>query len=832
MPNFYDREQLRQLASAPPVRNFLRQHGIVRAPGLNLFDSAKLQAGREAHWDTIADAADADRETYKQLLRGLANTSGMQRGRQFERAIDAGSQQIKRLAPYLMTTAPNLWDQAHGNRGSAASLASAVAQAHPDRTPLENSAVAQTVFKKMPQNFGMAAKDLGVVYKTMADQGLLGQKGGLEANEAANRVLHVGSGLRGLIDANREFPKRAAAVSDILKTFGLGNLAGVKPNKPADKVIPPMDPNTVLPHRKPPTGVPRVVFDAAAGPEPIHSATTSTGRWRGFHHYNPQELLRHYQTPDYLGPVSGFIDPPKKTQLALEMQNPFYAAEARKKFEQQGGLPAALRGCGMIPILLQKAADLKPEVTLQPHQEEIEGLAKDHPLRMLLVHAMGSGKSLSGIAASEARGEPYTAIAPASLRENYKKEISRFTDGQVPSDVMSYSALAAGKLPEKGQSLILDESQNLRNMNSARTQEAILAADRAKQVMMLSATPIVNHPSELAVPLRILTGEEITPEAFERRYVTTKTKYPSLFHRILGWKGKQELDVAHEKELKKKLKGHVHYYDPGKPVVPTTHEDIPVTMSPEQAMMHAGMYDRLPWWAKYKLKNEIALTEDEFRRLTAFLTGPRQVGLSTYPYQKNPDAYKAFQQSPKLQEAMKHMLAHLKDPRAKGIAFANFIDAGLTPYAAGLAKAKVPAAVFHGGLSDKERKALVEDYNRGKLRVALFGPSGTEGLSLKGTGLSQLLDPHFQGVRSRQAIGRGLRFDSHTDLPEDMQNMKVQRFFSRLPMGLKDRTLSRLGFDRTKSTLATDDHLARISADKERLNARFMALLREVGETK
>lgn len=346
---------------------------------------------------------------------------------------------------------------------------------------------------------------------------------------------------------------------------------------------------------------------------------------------------------------------------------------------------------------------------------------------------------------------------------------------------------------------------------------------------MLSGSPLVNRPGELAVPLRMLTGEQMTPDEFEARYVTVKTKYPSLFHRLVGWKGKQELDVNRPEELKGKLRGHVDYHNPGKPVVPTSHEDVHVEMGPEQARLYDAMWDKLPWYVKWKLRNEVALTDDELRRMTSFLTGPRQVGLSTYPYQANPDPYKAFEQSPKLVEAARRMQEHLKDPRAKALVFSNFIGAGLTPYAEALRRAGIPHGVFHGGMNDKERKQLVDDYNANKLRVALLGPSGTEGLSFKGTQLIHLLDPHYHGVRSDQSVGRGLRYDSHFGLPEELQHVKVQRFLSRLPKGLLDRMLSGVGFDRTHTTLATDDHLAAIARRKEDLNRRFLELLREVG---
>lgn len=477
----------------------------------------------------------------------------------------------------------------------------------------------------------------------------------------------------------------------------------------------------------------------------------------------------------------------------------------------------------------EKKADLKPEVTLQPHQKRIAELAEDHPLRVLLVHALGSGKSLSGLAAAEAAGGPYTTVAPASLRQNYKKEIAKFTDGKTPSDVLSYTELAAGKPVPKADTVVFDEAHNLRNPESGRTRRAVELADRARQVVMLSGTPVVNRPGDLATPLRMLTGRAMTPDDFEARYVGSKPVYPNLLRRLVGWSSGREPGVSREEELKGLLRGHVDWHDPGKPVVPTTYEDVPVEMGPEQVRLHDAMWDKLPWWAKWKLKNDVDVTDDDLRRLTSFLTGPRQIGLSDYPFAKDKDPLKSFDRSAKLTAAMARLKASLADDRAKALVFSNFIDAGLSPYAAALAREGIPHGVFHGGLSDEGRRKLVEDYNAGRSRVALLGPSGTEGLSFKGTQLVQLLDPYWNPVRPRQSVGRGLRFDSHADLPPELRNVKVERFLARLPKSTLDRIMEGVGFDRTDRTHATDDRLARISARKERLNQRFVDLLREVG---
>ena len=479
-----------------------------------------------------------------------------------------------------------------------------------------------------------------------------------------------------------------------------------------------------------------------------------------------------------------------------------------------------------------KAAAIRPDVRLQPHQENLRDLASRGPLRMLLLHGLGSGKSLSGLAAAEQLGQPYTAVAPASLRQNYRGEIKKFTDRSTPADVMSYSEIAQGRPVPNASSLIFDEAQALRNPNTAQAARAADLAAQAKQVVLLSGTPVVNRPGDLATPLRLLTGENLSPEAFEARYVKEKNVYPNLLRRLVGWPSGKELAIHNERELRGKLKGHVHYYDRGAPVVPVSQEDIHVPMSAEQARIHDIIWDKLPWWVRARLQNNALLSDEELRRTAAFLSGPRQVGLSTLPFLRNKDPLRAFNQSPKLQAANKNLLERLKDPRSKALVFANYIDAGLSPYSAGLSAAGIPHAVFHGGLNDRLRKQLVDDYNAGRIRVALLGPSGTEGLSFKGTQLVQLLDPHWNPVRPKQSIGRALRYDSHADLPDELKHVHVQRYFSRLPQGWRGRLLGAVGLGDESKTYAADDHLAQIADRKEKLNRKFLDLLRSVGSTR
>lgn len=476
-----------------------------------------------------------------------------------------------------------------------------------------------------------------------------------------------------------------------------------------------------------------------------------------------------------------------------------------------------------------KRADLLEGVELQPHQQRVADETAQGPQRKLLVMGLGSGKSLASIAAAEAYGQPYTAVTPAALRPNFQKEIDRFTDHRTPSRVMSYSGLAAGKdLGDPG-TLIFDESSRLKNPESKQTQAAMQAAQQAKQLLLLSGTPLVNRPSDLATSMSMLTGEPISPDDFEKRYVHNVKVWPSIWHRLFGVTPGVEEQPNRVAELKEKLRGHVDWYQPEKPAAPSQHEDHIVEMGPEQTNLYNGMWNKLSWITRWKLQNDFPLSPAELKRTTSFLTGPRQVGLSPLPYARSKDPLRAFQQSPKLQKAHGLLAEELKDPRTKALVFANFIDAGLKPYSAALQEAGVPHAIFDGSLNDRQRKQLVNDYNDGKIRVALIGPSGMEGLSFKGTQLIQLLDGAWNQARPNQAVGRGLRFDSHTDLPDELKHVRVQRFISRLPLGFTDRMMSGIGFDRSQNQLAADDHLMHLAAHKDKLNQKFMDLLKEVG---
>ena len=124
--------------------------------------------------------------------------------------------------------------------------------------------------------------------------------------------------------------------------------------------------------------------------------------------------------------------------------------------------------------------------------------------------------------------------------------------------------------------------------------------------------------------------------------------------------------------------------------------------------------------------------------------------------------------------------------------------------------------------SRKTRDQMVKDYNDNKLRALLLSRAGGEGLDLKGTRLIQLLEPHWNEEGPKQVVGRGIRYRSHVDLPEDQRNVHVQHFLTANPRrGIRQR------LHLTDPERSVDQYLQGLAAQKEELNQKFRDLLTE-----
>lgn len=470
---------------------------------------------------------------------------------------------------------------------------------------------------------------------------------------------------------------------------------------------------------------------------------------------------------------------------------------------------------------LRKYAEILPGIQLKPHQQQfVDKLNNTDAL--LALHGTGTGKGLSSIAGAEATDNPAVVLTPAALRGNYRKDLKKFTNDPEKYQIASYERAAKGPGVVPPQPLfIADEVQRLRNQGKSYT-GALDIASKADKRILLSATPLVNSPGDMASIINLLHGKQLyTPDQFEDRFVGEKMHYP--FLGLFG-KGRVVPTVKHKHELLKLLKNHVDYAGEITDTKPSvTTEDVPVEMSTTQDRLTRVMKNELPLWLRWRIKHNLPPNKQQATQLNAFLSGMRQVSLSPYGFDKRLEPYTAFKDSPKLVESFTRLQNELQNPQHKVAIYSNFIRSGLEPYAAALDKNNIPYVKFDGSMSDGAKKAAIDAYNNGKARVVLIGPAGAEGISLKGTTAFHALDPHWNQARDNQAQARAVRLDSHVHLPENMRNVNLLRFTSEPKRGILRKLLG------MSAPVGSDEYLASRAKEKQDKLDKFIDVLREAG---
>lgn len=472
---------------------------------------------------------------------------------------------------------------------------------------------------------------------------------------------------------------------------------------------------------------------------------------------------------------------------------------------------------------VEKVAKLKTE--LQPHQKRVVQRIQDPDQPGLVVaHGLGSGKTLTSIAAEDALQMPSDVVVPASLQANYRKELKKHVSGKHPATrILSMQNVARGGKELKNPMLVVDEAHRARDTGT-RTYEQ-LKKNQAQKRLLLTGTPFYNRPFDIAPLVNIAAGGKVLPEdrkLFEDKYIYQMQQNPGFLATLRGVKPGTVPIVhpARRAELQKTLNKWVDYYEGKAENFPSvTREDVQVPMTKDQLDYYDTMMKRAPFWVRYKVKKGLPPTKQEAGDLNAFLGGVRQVSNSTRPYMTEGAG---VVQEPKVEEAYKRLKAELdSNPRSKAVVYSNYLGAGLNPYKERLTAGGVPFGEFTGQMNKKERDELVKKYNAGKLRALLLSSAGGEGLDLKGTRLMQILEPHWNDEKIRQVEGRGIRFGSHADLPEEERNVRVQRFLATRP---RTGMLERMGF--SNPGLGVDEYLTRMSQNKERLNRQFRELLK------
>jgi len=470
--------------------------------------------------------------------------------------------------------------------------------------------------------------------------------------------------------------------------------------------------------------------------------------------------------------------------------------------------------------LLRKYAKVKTK--LQPHQKRVvDRITKEDQPGLLIAHELGSGKTLTSIAALDALGKPSVVVAPASLIKNYEKELKKHTTGGTPNpDLLSLQKVTVSGQPPVEEVLVVDEAHRIRETHTKGFR--VLRDNKSKKRMLMTASPFYNRPSDIAPLVNIAAGENVFPNdpvEFKKRYTRERKVGPGFWGTLKGIRpgSVTELDPKMEEEIRASFEKWIDHHPRGEENFPLVERsDVKVPMTKEQREIYNSIIKKAPAWVRFKVRNNLPPSKQESRDLNAFMTGLRQVSLSTAPYIKEDKT----SHEAKIQAAFGNLKKELKDPYGRVVVYSNYIQAGLDPYKKRLNSAKIPYGEFTGKMKKRDRDQMVQNFNEGKNRVLLLSSAGGEGLDLKGTSMIQVMEPHWNQEKIRQVEGRGIRYKSHSHLPKNKRVVHVQRYLAILPEhGLLEKSKIR------KPGTGADEYLTTLSKQKQGLIDQFKDLL-------
>jgi superfamily II DNA or RNA helicase len=338
---------------------------------------------------------------------------------------------------------------------------------------------------------------------------------------------------------------------------------------------------------------------------------------------------------------------------------------------------------------------------------------------VIVWHGTGAGKTLTSIVATECLLSvlskekkallPVTVIVPASLKQNYRENVSKFKNHTGKYNIFSYDDALTRPIPCNG-ILIFDEAHNLKERNGSKSKACLECAKRAFKVILLTATPVINAPTDILPLIAMIPGKKsLSEETFMTMSADQQQRY--LMHTV-SYFARQEDD----------------------PDYPTKQEEI-VT---------------LPLTAEQEREYNSALRQ----KVDAFYTNQKTTLNKVLLFIKL--------------GAVKDLLEHGRFSAngrqygdglpGKTLIYTQFIHHGVQ-----LIKEYFPTILtYTGQMTESAKHSAVTKYNQHVGPIALVvTDAGAEGLDLKNTKNVVILDPRWNSAEEEQIIGRAIRYQSH-----------------------------------------------------------------------
>jgi len=374
----------------------------------------------------------------------------------------------------------------------------------------------------------------------------------------------------------------------------------------------------------------------------------------------------------------------------------------------------------------------------------------------------------------------------------------------------------------KNKIVVIDEAHRLHNNKGKISRMILNEVKYAKKILLLTGTPIVNFPNDISPLINLLNNNKSLPEGkkqFDSLFIDESIqKITKPLFKIFSYSFFEQsyyckkIEIKNKDLFKSKIKGLFSYYknnlSDNFPSIEILYKGI--VMSKLQESIHTKIEsDTLTSEDIKKMKgtNEnINITN----RINCYLNKTRQISniaKGEIELEKK-SLYYQLQISPKLISMIK-TISNLSKP---ALIYSNYLDFGINPIKELLIKHNFKILIFTGETSMQRKKEIIQEYNSGKADILLISSSGGEGLDLKNTRQIHIMEPHWNNSKINQIIGRGVRFKSHVNLPENERNVKIFHWYSKFK----------------KSGVSADEYLIEHSKKKDELNNKFVELIKEV----
>ena len=452
--------------------------------------------------------------------------------------------------------------------------------------------------------------------------------------------------------------------------------------------------------------------------------------------------------------------------------------------------------------------------------------------KLMLFHGLGSGKTCSSILAIEALQSQVSrvyVVTPASLKENFKKELKSEcgvnligSNNDTFIHITSHQTFAKLKPNLENCLVIIDEVQNIVSSTGSTYKiyfdMLVTQGYKNMRTVLLSATPMFDKPHEIALTLNLLNIPKPLPvKKFYSEYLN-------------------KTNVKNSDDFIDRVSGYVSAF---KGISPKAYaKRVDKTYLCKMSQHQYESYIQSVEGMSMNEMNEINFSQ-------SFLSGPRMASNIVY---KNGGFGSKYRPSDK--EIKKQFKTNLKKystkfhrcittlDKLKGPAFvySNFVESGgindfsialkLNGYSKLNALKRKPSSVkkrfgvFRTG-KDKENSALVALFNSPEnkdgslIKIIVGSPAMKEGISLKNTRSVHLIEPYWNQSRTDQIIGRAIRFCSHSSLPPKQRKVNVIHYIS--SPGGQSR-----GPKRSKTI---DQHIMNMSYEKGKIIRQFETLL-------